>query len=102
MQHVTPKTLINIISLCDRDESSSQCLAQRKSKNPQWRWGSWSHTTAATGVLTKVVTPDGPYVGAPRPRQGVDGWEVCKGQVLPAGTPLGRDDGHGVGDSEDK
>lgn len=89
MQHVTPKTLINIISLCDREhESSSQCLAQVK------------EPAVAVGVLvphncsywqcslrwSHLMT----LVGAPRPHKGVDGWEVCKGPVLPAGTPLVR------------
>ena len=59
MQHVTPKTLINIISLCDREhESSSQCLAQVK--EPAVAVGVLVPQLLLLAVLTKVVTPDDP------------------------------------------
>lgn len=67
MQHVTPKTLMNIISLCDRDhESSSWCLAQVT--EPTVAAGVLvSHNRCHWGVLTKVITPDDPcwYLQAP-------------------------------------
>ena len=101
MQHVTLKTLINVISLCDQEhESSSQCLPQV------------TEPTVAVGVLvphnccywrcslrwSRLMT----LVGTPRPQKAVDDGRFAKGQCCQLGLPWPEGGPEGWGYSEDK